>query len=117
MYGSGETSIAAHLRRAPPPTVTPAHAPASDPPHLRPSTRQTAQCIVDQFLCAGEAKWLVKSGLVLLLPHGMEGAGPEHSSARLERYLQLCDDDERTVPTTTSEWCLRRSAYPAAAAA
>jgi len=74
----------------------------------------TAQCIIDQFLCAGEAKWLVKNGLVLLLPHGMEGAGPEHSSARLERYLQLCDDDERTMPTTTSEWCLRRARRTAA---
>lgn len=74
----------------------------------------TAQVILDQFICAGEAKWLVKTGIVLLVPHGMEGAGPEHSSARLERYLQLCDDDERTIPTNTSERCLRRARRTAA---
>lgn len=93
----------------------------------------TAQCIIDQFICPGQAKWVRQNGIVLLLPHGMEGMvrtpppprppaapqlvaawlclhsarlhlqGPEHSSARPERFLQMCNDDPDVFPVSGAQ--------------
>ncbi|XP_029952362.1 2-oxoadipate dehydrogenase complex component E1 [Salarias fasciatus] len=72
-----------------------------------------AQIIFDTFLSGGEAKWLLQCGLVILLPHGYDGAGPEHSSCRMERFLQMCDSKEEGVDGDTVNMAVVNPTTPA----
>uniref|UniRef100_A0A665WA89 2-oxoadipate dehydrogenase complex component E1 n=1 Tax=Echeneis naucrates TaxID=173247 RepID=A0A665WA89_ECHNA len=72
-----------------------------------------AQIIFDTFITGGEAKWLLQCGMVILLPHGYDGAGPEHSSCRMERFLQMCDSKEEGVDNDTVNMAVVNPTTPA----
>ncbi|XP_041853071.1 probable 2-oxoglutarate dehydrogenase E1 component DHKTD1, mitochondrial [Melanotaenia boesemani] len=72
-----------------------------------------AQIIFDTFISGGEAKWLLQCGMVILLPHGYDGAGPEHSSCRMERFLQMCDSKEEGVDSDSVNMALVNPTTPA----
>ncbi|KAI1280578.1 putative 2-oxoglutarate dehydrogenase E1 component DHKTD1, mitochondrial [Halotydeus destructor] len=72
-----------------------------------------AQIVLDTFISSGEMKWLLQSGMVLLLPHGYDGAGPEHSSCHIERFLQMCDSREDGVDGDNVNWYIVNPTTPA----